>query len=237
MSGDPRDGPASADWDALAADLDEIGVARLPGLLAPEACAEIAALYADDARFRSRVVMQRVGFGQGEYKYFDDPLPAPVAALRQRLYPPLARIANRWRSLLGEPADFPAAHDDYRARCRAAGQTRPTPLLLRYGPGDYNRLHQDLYGAEVFPLQVTVLLSAPDRDFTGGAFVVTETRPRRQARAEVVDLRQGDAAVFPVHSRPVPGRRGHYRAVMRHGVSRLHTGERHALGVIFHDAE
>ncbi len=224
------------DWAAIARELDACGAAVLPGLLNPAACAALIALYDDPARFRSRVVMARHGFGRGEYQYFADPLPPLVAGLRTALYPPLAAIANRWAEALGEAARFPDEHAAFLARCRAGGQTRPTPLLLRYGPGDYNCLHQDLYGAHVFPLQVAVLLSTPGADFSGGEFVLTEQRPRMQSRAEVVPLGRGDAVVFPVHHRPVRGTRGVYRVTMRHGVSRVRGGSRHTLGVIFHDA-
>ena len=218
------------------AGIDEHGYAVVPGLLDGAACEAMAARYDDAAQFRSRVVMARHGFGQGEYQYFADPLPEPVARLRARLYPPLAALANRWAEALGTDLRYPAAHADYRAQCRAAGQARPTPLLLRYGPGDHNCLHQDLYGALVFPLQATVLLSAPGRDFSGGEFVLVEQRPRRQSRAEVVPLGQGDAVIFPVRERPVAGTRGVYRATMRHGVSRIRSGARTTLGLIFHDA-
>ena len=224
------------DWAAIARELDACGAAVLPGLLNPAACAALIALYDDPARFRSRVVMARHGFGRGEYQYFADPLPPRVAGLRTALYPPLAAIANRWAAALGETMRFPDEHAAFLARCRAGGQTRPTPLLLRYGPGDYNCLHQDLYGAHVFPLQVAVLLSEPGEDFSGGEFVLTEQRPRMQSRAEVVPLGRGDAVVFPVHHRPVRGTRGVYRVTMRHGVSRVRSGSRHTLGVIFHDA-
>jgi hypothetical protein len=193
--------------------------------------------YDDDARFRSRIVMARHGFGQGEYKYFTAPLPQVVAALRAGFYLQLAEIANRWNEQLGIAQRFPATLDDYLARCHKAGQTRPTPLLLKYGPGDYNCLHQDLYGEHVFPLQLAILLSEPERDFTGGEFVLTEQRPRRQSRVEVVPLAQGEGVIFPVHHRPVAGTRGTYRVTMRHGVSRLRSGERMTLGIIFHDAK
>lgn len=224
------------DWTKAAADLDAHGCALMPGLLTADACAQIAAWYDEAARFRSTVVMARHGFGRGEYRYFAYPLPDPVAALRTTLYPPLADIANRWNAQLGEARRFPADHAAYLARCHAAGQTRPTPLMLRYGPGDYNCLHQDLYGEHVFPLQVAILLSEPGRDFEGGEFVLTEQRPRMQSRVEVVPLRQGDAVVFPVRDRPVHGGRGVYRVNLRHGVSRLRSGRRHTLGIIFHDA-
>jgi uncharacterized protein len=223
------------DGSAIAAALDAEGSATVPAVLTPAECRELAALYAEDAAFRSRVVMARHGFGRGEYKYLRDPLPAAVEALRQRAYPALAPIANRWRDALGEAARFPATLDAYLAQCHAAGQTRPTPLLLKYGAGDYNRLHQDLYGERVFPLQLTVLLSDP-ADFSGGEFLLVEQRPRMQSRAEVVPLGQGEAVIFPVHHRPVRGSRGFYRVTMRHGVSRLRSGGRMTLGVIFHDA-
>lgn len=224
------------DWASAERELDRYGCAVLPGLLSPADCAATAACYRQDDGFRSRVVMARHGFGQGEYKYFAYPLPERVAALRTALYPPLAAAANQWNVELGLEARFPGDHADYLRQCRDAGQVRPTPLLLRYGPGDYNCLHQDLYGDLVFPLQVAILLSEPERDFTGGEFVLTEQRPRMQSRAEVVPLRQGDAVVFPVHHRPVRGTRGTYRVTMRHGVSRLRSGERFTLGLIFHDA-
>lgn len=224
------------DWDKVGQELDAFGCAVIPGLLAPKDCTAAAALYERPARFRSRVVMERHGFGRGEYQYFAYPLPAPLASLRTELYPPLAAIANRWQAALGLAPRFPEAHADYLARCHAAGQPKPTPLLLRYRAGDYNCLHQDLYGELVFPLQVAVLLSEPGEDFEGGEFVLTEQRPRMQSRAEVVPLRQGDAVVFPVNQRPVQGTRGVYRVAMRHGVSRLKSGTRHTLGIIFHDA-
>lgn len=224
------------DWQAAGAALDEQGWALLPDLLGADECGEAAALWRDEGRFRSRVVMARHGFGRGEYRYFDHPLPEPVARLRSALYPPLAEVANRWQSALGRPEPYPAAHEDYLARCRSAGQARPTPLLLRYGPGDYNCLHQDLYGAEAFPLQVAVLLSRPGEDFTGGEFLLAEQRPRRQSRATVVPLGQGDAVIFAVSERPVRGSRGYYRTRMKHGVSTIRSGERFTLGLIFHDA-
>ena len=228
--------PHRQDWTAITAALDSQGWAVLPGLLSSEQCAATAALYDDEARFRSRVVMARHGFGRGEYRYFAYPQPEPVAAPRTGLYPPLAAIANLWNHRMGIDRRFPPAHADFLARCHAAGQLRPTPLLLRYGPGDYNCLHQDLYGEHVFPLQLAVLLSEPERDFTGGAFVLTEQRPRMQSRVAVVPLRQGDAVVFAVNQRPVRGSRGDYRVTMRHGVSEVRSGQRHVLGVIFHDS-
>ena len=221
----------------IARDLDVHGCALLPRLLDAQACEAVAAWYEEPALFRSTVVMARHGFGRGEYRYLAYPLPEPVAGLRASLYPPLAEIANRWNEALGEPARFPSDHAEFLARCHAAGQTRPTPLLLRYGPGDYNCLHQDLYGEHVFPLQVAILLSEPGRDFEGGEFVLTEQRPRMQSRVEVCPLRQGDAVIFPVRQRPVRGGRGVYRVTLRHGVSRLRAGRRHTLGIIFHDAE
>lgn len=224
------------DWPAVLAELDAVGAACIPGLLDADQCRAMAARYADAGGFRSRVVMQRHGYGRGEYRYFDYPLPAPVAELRRAIYPHLVPLANQWCERLNLETRFPAAHAEYLARCHAAGQTRPTPLLLAYGVGDYNCLHQDLYGPEVFPLQVAVLLSAPGTDFTGGEFVLTEQRPRMQSRPEVVSLRQGDAVVFAVHHRPVRGSRGSYRVRLRHGVSRIRSGQRHTLGIIFHDA-
>jgi len=222
------------DADGIAA-LDSRGWTRLPGLLDPAACAALAARY-DGEGFRSEIVMARHGYGRGAYKYFAYPLPAPVAALRTALYPALVPVANRWHERLGLETRFPLAHDEFLARCHTAGQRRPTPLLLRYGAGDFNCLHQDLYGPEVFPLQLAVLLSAPGRDYAGGEFVMTETRPRQQSRVEVVPLGQGDGVVFAVNHRPVTGSRGDYRVAMRHGVSTVTAGQRHTLGVIFHDA-
>ena len=226
----------SLDWPQIAAQLDGFGAATTGPLLADNECADLAALYDADAPFRSRIVMARHGFGRGEYKYFTYPLPAALAELRPALYGPLAEIANRWNAAMGVAAHFPEEHAEFLARCHVAGQTRPTPLLLHYGPGDYNCLHQDLYGEHVFPLQVAILLSEPGVDFTGGEFVLTEHRPRMQSRAEVVSLRQGEGVIFPVHHRPVEGSRGIYRVTMRHGVSRLRSGQRHTLGIIFHDA-
>jgi hypothetical protein len=220
----------------LQIDIDAHGYAILPRLLSPDACAEAAGWYDRPELFRSTIAMARHGFGRGEYRYFRYDLPPLVADLRTGLYPPFASIANAWNATLGLDQRFPGTHTEYLARCHAAGQTRPTPLLLRYGPGDYNCLHQDLYGEHVFPLQVAILLSEPGRDFEGGEFVLTEQRPRMQSRAEVAPLRQGDAVVFPVAHRPVRGGRGVYRVNMRHGVSRLRAGQRHTLGIIFHDA-
>jgi hypothetical protein len=227
---------AGRNWARAAADLDTQGWAMLDALLAPETCDAIAAMYGDRERFRSRIVMARHGFGRGEYQYFGYPLPPPLPDLRSALYARLGPTANRWNEALGVDVRYPAAHDEFIRRCHDAGQTRPTPLLLQYGEGDFNALHQDVYGEHVFPLQVAVLLSAPGRDFTGGEFVLVEQRPRMQSRAEVVPLTKGDAVVFAVRERPVRGTRGVYRVNMRHGVSRLRSGHRHTLGVIFHDA-
>ena len=227
---------AALDWLRIAAELDAHGCATTGPLLPPEQCAALAATYDSDLPFRSRVVMARHGFGRGEYKYFAYPLPELVATLRSALYPPLAEIANRWNETMGISVRYPSDHASYLARCHRAGQSKPTPLLLRYALGDYNCLHQDLYGDLVFPLQVTLLLSRPGEDFTGGEFLLTEQRPRMQSRAEVVALTQGDAVAFAVHHRPVQGTRGSYRVNMRHGVSRLRSGHRYTLGIIFHDA-
>jgi hypothetical protein len=228
---------AALDWARIAGDLDAYGCATTGRLLSAEQCAALTQTYATDGPFRSRVVMARHAFGRGEYKYFDYPLPDLVAVLRAALYPPLAEIANRWNEALAIGLRYPQEHASYLARCHKAGQTKPTPLLLQYGAGDYNCLHQDLYGEHVFPLQVTLLLSRPGEDFTGGEFVLTEQRPRMQSRAEIVPLTQGEAVIFPVHHRPVQGTRGIYRVNMRHGVSRLRSGHRQTLGVIFHDAK
>src|SRR5574338_410258 len=227
---------STLDWARISQDLDTHGCATTGVLLPPETCAQLISSYDDEARFRSRIVMARHGFGQGEYKYFAAPLPLTIAALRASFYPPLAEIANRWNEQLGINLRFPGTLDAFLARCHKAGQTRPTPLLLKYGPGDYNCLHQDLYGEHVFPLQLAILLSAPGRDFSGGEFVLTEQRPRMQSRVQVVPLQQGDAVVFAVNQRPVQGTRGSYRVNMRHGVSRVRRGHRHTLGIIFHDA-
>jgi hypothetical protein len=227
---------ATLDWPRVGAELDAQGWAVLPRLLPPPDCAALAGLYDTDGPFRSRVVMARHGFGCGEYQYFAYPLPAPVAELRGALYARLAPVANRWNAAMGLAARYPGGHAAYLEACHAAGQARPTPLLLHYGPGDHNCLHQDLYGAQVFPLQVAILLSAPGTDFTGGEFVLTEQRPRRQSRPSVVPLGQGDAVAFAVSQRPVQGTRGCHRTVMRHGVSMVRSGRRRTLGLIFHDA-
>lgn len=227
---------AGIDWPAVHSELDAQGAAVVHGLLPPGDCRDLAAMYPRDEPFRSRVVMARHGFGRGEYRYFAYPLPPLVHRLRTALYPALVPLANRWHAAMGLPVRFPDRHAEFVARCHAAGQARPTPLLLQYGPGDHNCLHQDLYGEHVFPLQVVVLLSAPGRDFDGGEFVMTEQRPRRQSRPMVLALRQGDAAVIAVHHRPVQGARGVGRVNLRHGVSRVHAGRRHTLGLIFHDA-
>ena len=227
---------AAVDWRQAAASLDERGYATTAALLATEQCRALVALYDEDEAFRRRVVMQHHGFGRGEYKYLRYPLPAVVEALRQAIYLHLAAIANRWRERLREVERFPPGLGAYLEECHQAGQERPTPLILKYEAGDYNCLHQDLYGALVFPLQLTVLLSAPGEDFSGGEFLLVEQRPRAQSRGEVVPLKQGEAVIFPVHHRPVDGTRGSYRVTMRHGVSRLHCGHRFTLGIIFHDA-
>ncbi len=227
---------AAADWPRHTADLDERGSATLPGLFDRVTCRAIAAAYDDESKFRSRVVMARHGFGRGEYRYFGYPLPFELAALRATLYSMLAPLANRWNERLKSEARFPATHREFLARCHAAGQSRSTPLLLKYGAGDYNCLHRDLYGDHVFPMQMAILLSEPGTDFSGGEFVLTEQRPRMQSRAEVVPLAQGDAVLFAVSERPVMGMRGVYRVTHRHGVSRVIHGQRHTLGVILHDA-
>jgi hypothetical protein len=228
---------AEIDWAHISAGLDAEGSAVIDKLLTQQECVALAALYPDDSHFRSRIVMGRHGFGRGEYKYFSYPLPDLIAELRPALYARLQSVANRWNEAMGIDTSYPDAHDAFLKRCHAAGQARPTPLLLQYGEGDYNCLHQDLYGEHVFPLQVAILLSEPGRDFSGGEFVLTEQRPRMQSRPEVVPLRQGDAVVFAVHHRPVQGSRGFYRVNLRHGVSRVRSGKRHTAGVIFHDAK
>lgn len=227
---------AGVDWAQVATSLDERGCATTAALLTSEQCRGLAALYERDETFRSRVVMQRHAFGRGEYKYLRYPLPGAVEVLRQAIYPRLVPIANRWRKRLREAGRFPATLGAYLRECHEAGQQRPTPLILKYEAGDYNCLHQDLYGPLVFPLQLTVLLSAAGDDFTGGEFLLVEQRPRAQSRGEVVPLQQGEAVIFPVHHRPVEGTRGPYRVTMRHGVSRLRSGRRFTLGIIFHDA-
>mgnify|MGYP003640636103 CR=1 FL=1 len=231
-----EDRVAAADWDAVRATLDAVGAASTGPLLTPDECAAIAALYDDADRFRSKVVMRRHGFGEGEYQYFARPLPEPVEALRAAVYPHLVPTANAWADALGRPGRYPDRLADFLETCHAAGQHRPTPLLLRYGAGDYNRLHQDLYGAVHFPMQMVVLLSRPGTDFDGGTFVLTEQKPRHQSRAEAIALAQGEAVIFAVNERPGFGARGTHRLVMRHGVSRVTRGNRMTLGVIFHDA-
>jgi len=228
---------AAYDWHALAEELDNFGCAVVPALLSSEECRAIAALYPDERCFRSRVQMARHGFGKGEYRYFTYPLPELLGDLRTALYPHLAVVANNWHERMGIAERYPDDHASFLERCHAAGQTRPTPLLLQYVSGDFNCLHQDLYGDLAFPLQVATLLSEPGVDFTGGEFVLTEQRPRMQSRAEVVPLRQGDAVAFAVHNRPVRGSKGHYRVNLRHGVSRVRAGMRHTVGIIFHDAK
>ncbi len=232
---DTRDRLDGLDWAALQERLDVDGVATTPPLLSPGQCAEVVAMFDEDERFRSTVVMARHAFGEGSYRYFADPLPPLVQTLREQLYPPLATIANRWAGLLGERT-FPATLDDLLAECAALGQHRPTPLVLRYGPGGYNCLHQDVYGDLTFPLQFLVMLSRPDEDFTGGESVFVEQRPRQQSRPVVLRPRQGEAVIFPVRNRPKRGSRGHHRVQMRHGVSAVHSGNRHVLGIIFHNA-
>ena len=231
-----RERVAVLDWQSIATSLDARAYSVMRSVLSPEECETIARTYAVDACFRSRIVMARHSFGRGEYKYFAYPLPELVADLRTALYPPLSGIANDWHETMGMPVRYPDDHAGYLDRCHRAGQTKPTPLVLQYGEGDYNCLHQDLYGEHVFPLQVTILLSVPGQDFTGGEFVLTEQRPRMQSRVEVVPLDQGDAVIFPVRHRPVQGTRGSYRVNLRHGVSRVRSGHRHTLGIIFHDA-
>ena len=226
----------AVDWQKIEHDLDAHGNAVIERLISPKQCAALAGLYPEEKPFRSRVVMAKHGFGQGEYKYFAYPLPELIRRLRASLYPRLAVVANRWNEAMGIDARFPEEHARFIQRCHAANQRRPTPLLLQYGPSDYNCLHQDLYGEQVFPLQLTILLSAPGRDFAGGEFVLTEQRPRMQSRAEVVPLGMGDAVIFAVRHRPVRGKHGVYHVNLRHGVSRVRSGRRHTAGIIFHDA-
>ena len=224
-------------WEQVVKDLDAQGNAIIKGILSAAECDDVRALYPQRKLFRSEVIMERHGFGRGEYRYFSYPLPALIATLRTSLYPHLVPIANRWNEAMGFAVRYPTTHADYIRRCHQAGQDKPTPLILKYETGDYNCLHQDLYGEHVFPLQVAVLLSEPDRDFTGGEFVMTEQRPRMQSRPMVVPLRKGDGVVFAVHHRPVQGKKSVYRVNLRHGVSRLRSGSRHTLGIIFHDAQ
>ena len=225
------------EWPRIEAELNERGYATTRQILSAEQCRELASTYADDRGFRSQVIMARHGFGRGEYKYFSYPLPGIIQDLRTKFYPRLAKVANGWEEAWGRTASYPAEHLVYLKKCHAAGQTRPTPLLLKYDAGDYNCLHQDLYGDLFFPLQVAFLLSEPGKDFTGGEFVLVEQRPRMQSRAEVVPLKQGEGVIFAVNQRPVRGSRGYYRVAMRHGVSRLRSGQRYTLGIIFHDAK
>jgi hypothetical protein len=225
------------DWDRVGRELDAQGNAVLEGLISPDECRTLAGLYGRDELFRSRILMARHGFGRGEYKYFAYPLPDLIAGLRTEVYPRLVPLANRWNQAMGVEIRYPETHADFLTRCHQAGQARPTPLLLQYAADDYNCLHQDLYGEHIFPLQLAVLLAEPGRDFTGGEFVMTEQRPRMQSRPMVVPLGQGDAVIFAVHHRPVRGTRGTYRVNLRHGVSRIRSGQRHALGIIFHDAQ
>jgi uncharacterized protein len=224
------------DWQRIARELNERGSAMLEGVLTPEECESLASMYANESGFRSRIVMERHGFGRGEYKYFSYPLPGIIQSLREALYSKLAPVANEWNRAMGIEIQYPREHAEFIERCHDAGQLRPTPLLLQYGAGDYNCLHQDLYGEHVFPIQVAFLLSEPQRDFAGGEFVLTEQRPRMQSRPEVVPLRQGDAVAFAVHHRPVRGARRTYRVNLRHGVSWVRSGKRHTAGIIFHDA-
>jgi uncharacterized protein len=236
-AGSPDDRVTQIDWNEVADELSNHGAAVLGKLLTPQECREISSLYPDNSKFRSHIIMARHGFGKGEYKYFSYPLPGLIGGLRTALYPHLAPIANEWNERMGIDLRYPARHQEFLDLCHKAGQQRPTPLLLQYDPGDYNALHQDLYGDLAFPLQVAILLSEPGRDHTGGEFVLTEQRPRMQSRPEVVPLRQGDAVAFAVHHRPVNGARGTYRVNLRHGVSRVRSGRRHTLGIIFHDAK
>jgi len=224
------------DWASVAADLDAYGCAVLPKLLSPQESRAVAALYPEESHFRSHIHMARHGFGRGEYRYFKYPLPNLLGGLRTALYPQLADVANGWNGRMGLDERYPDDHASFLKRCHEAGQTRPTPLLLQYVAGDFNCLHQDLYGELAFPIQVAILLSQPGSDFVGGEFVLTEQRPRMQSRAEVVPLAQGDAVIFAVHNRPVHGSKGNYRVNLRHGVSRVRSGMRHTVGIIFHDA-
>ncbi|CAB3769646.1 2OG-Fe(II) oxygenase [Paraburkholderia humisilvae] len=238
LSASPLAGRVAAlDWPRIENELDSFGCATAAMLIAPDECDRLASLYTREDIFRSRVVMARHGFGRGEYKYFAYPLPDIIEGLRTALYPYLVAVANRWNEAMRIDVRYPSQHRDFLRRCHEAGQTRPTPLILQYEAGDYNCLHQDLYGEHVFPIQVAILLSEPGKDFTGGEFVMTEQRPRMQSRAEVVPLRKGDAVAFTVNSRPVQGTRGVYRVNLRHGVSRLRSGQRHTVGLIFHDAQ
>jgi hypothetical protein len=226
------------DWEAARAHIDERGFPLIPGVLSKKTCEEIAAYYADDQRFRSRIEMSRYSFGQGEYKYFNYPLPRIVQQLRSFIYPQLAPLASEWAARLGSKMrPYPETLSDFIDQCHRAGQKRPTPLLLKYGAGDFNCLHQDLYGDIVFPFQITLFLSEPGKDFAGGEFVLSEQRPRRQSRVKVLAPNQGDAVIFSVHHRPVRSARGYYRATLRHGVSTVHSGRRYTLGIIFHDAK
>jgi uncharacterized protein len=233
---DPKDRVDAFDWRAIAAGLDRSGNAVLRGVMTADECRSIASMYTVSDHFRSRVVMERHGFGRGEYQYFQYPLPSLIQGLRTALYAKLAPIANAWNEAMKVDVQYPDHHQDFLRRCQAAGQVRPTPLLLQYGAGDFNCLHQDLYGEHVFPIQVAILLAQPEKDFTGGEFVLTEQRPRMQSRPEIVALKQGDAVAFAVNNRPVQGTRGTYRVKMRHGVSQVRSGQRHTLGLIFHDA-
>jgi len=225
------------DWRKLSEDIDRNGFARLENLLAPEDCASLINEFGNEALYRRHIIMQQHGYGHGEYKYFAYPLPDPVARLREDFYPPLAQIANDWSERLSDGLQYPEKLADYTARCHAAGQLRPTPLILKYNAGDYNRLHQDLYGEHLFPLQMTILLSTPGADFDGGEFILTEQRARQQSRARVVPLKKGDAVVFAVNQRPIQGKTGSVRVTMRHGVSDVLAGQRYTLGIIFHDAK
>jgi hypothetical protein len=232
-----KDRMAALDWQRVTTSLDAYGCAVAESVLTPDECRALVGGYGEDGLFRSRIVMARHGFGRGEYKYWAYPLPETIASLRTVLYPRLAEVANRWNTIMKIDVSYPADYEEYLDQCHGAGQTKPTPLLLQYKEGDFNCLHQDVYGENVFPLQVAFLLSVPGEDFTGGEFVLTEQRPRMQSRAEVVSLKQGDGVIFAVHHRPVRGTRGAYRVNLRHGVSRLRSGHRHTLGIIFHDAK